>query len=296
MKTKNIPQSRQTIMKTTYAAFKILDENGGEMHYKALLEKLRATVKFTEWETQLLKGGMRWESIFSFSSIGYAKAGFIIKNKGVWFLTREGKNALKKGKEQLLIDINRGYKKWENNNYTEDITIEDIVNKVDIKEQQEIHIEKLEEQANSEIKEFIKGKNAYEFQSIVAALLRAMGYYTPFIAPRGKDGGIDIIAYSDPLGAIAPRLKVQIKHTESVSVEVVRSLTGILNSGGDVGLIVTSGKFTAEAERKAREGSIHIKLLNGDDFIELWQKFYAKMLDEDKNYIPLHSIYFLGHK
>lgn len=31
-------------------------------------------------------------------------------------------------------------------------------------------------------------------------LPRAMDYYTPFIAPKGKDGGIDIIAYLDPLG------------------------------------------------------------------------------------------------
>ena len=27
------------------------------------------------------------------------------------------------------------------------------------------------------------------------------GYYTPFVAPKGKDGGIDLIAYQDPLGA-----------------------------------------------------------------------------------------------
>ena len=40
-------------------------------------------------------------------------------------------------------------------------------------------------------------KNPYEFQDLVAALLRAMGYYTPFIAPKGKDGGVDIIAYRD---------------------------------------------------------------------------------------------------
>ncbi len=35
---------------------------------------------------------------------------------------------------------------------------------------------------------------------MVAALLRAMGYYTPFISPRGKDGGVDILAYQDPIG------------------------------------------------------------------------------------------------
>ena len=41
------------------------------------------------------------------------------------------------------------------------------------------------------LSKFIRGKNPYEFQDIVAALLRVIGYYTPFISPRGKDGGLD---------------------------------------------------------------------------------------------------------
>lgn len=33
-----------------------------------------------------------------------------------------------------------------------------------------------------------------------------------YIAPKGKDAGVDIIAYRDPLGMASPRIKVQIKH------------------------------------------------------------------------------------
>lgn len=60
----------------------------------------------------------------------------------------------------------------------------------------------LQGQASKGIREYII-KEPYEFQDLVAALLRAMGYYTPFIAPKGKDGGVDIIAYRDPLGTTA---------------------------------------------------------------------------------------------
>ncbi len=59
----------------------------------------------------------------------------------------------------------------------------------------------LESDAREGIRQFIASKSPYEFQDMVAALLRAMDYHTPFIAPKGKDGGIDIIAYLDPLGA-----------------------------------------------------------------------------------------------
>ena len=39
-----------------------------------------------------------------------------------------------------------------------------------------------------------------------------MEYHTPFIYLKGKDGGLDIVAYSDLLGGSAPRVKVQLKH------------------------------------------------------------------------------------
>lgn len=48
--------------------------------------------------------------------------------------------------------------------------------------------------------QLIKNMNPYEFQDLVGALLRSMGYHTEFIAARGRDGGIDIIAYQDALG------------------------------------------------------------------------------------------------
>ncbi len=57
------------------------------------------------------------------------------------------------------------------------------------------------------IKAQIDKKHEYEFQDLVAALLRGMGYYTPFVAPRGKDGSVDIIAYRNLLGTVTPRIK-----------------------------------------------------------------------------------------
>ncbi len=81
-----------------------------------------------------------------------------------------------------------------------------------INQVQKATLAQIEEQAIDGIIQFINKKNPYEFQDLVAALLRAMGYYTPFISPKGKDGGIDIIAYQDPLGTKTPRIKVQVKH------------------------------------------------------------------------------------
>jgi restriction system protein len=123
-----------------------------------------------------------------------------------------------------------------------------------------------------------------------------MKYHTPFISPKGKDGGIDIMAYRDPLGATTPRIKVQVKHKPDTAIRVdeIRSLTGLLNKDGDVGLFVTSGSFTSDAERFARDNHIHVKLIDIDSFISLWREYYTSLTDEEKNLLPLQAIYFLG--
>jgi restriction system protein len=139
-------------------------------------------------------------------------------------------------------------------------------------------------------------KNAYEFQDLVAALLRAMDYFTPFVTPKDPDGGLDIVAYQDPLITKAPRIKVQVKHRPDANISVgdIKSLLGSLNKDGGVGLFVTSGGFTSDAERFARSSQVHVKLIDFDDFIDLWQEFYSKLTDDEKYLLSLHPIYFLG--
>ena len=120
-----------------------------------------------------------------------------------------------------------------------------------------------------------------------------MGYYTPFVAPQGKDGGVDVIAYRDPLGAVSPRIKVQIKHRESpASVQEVRQLIGLLQKGGDVGMFVSSGGFTSDAKSTARGSHVHVELIDLDRFISMWQEFYEKLTDEDKSLLPLRPLFF----
>ena len=45
----------------------------------------------------------------------------------------------------------------------------------------------------------------------------------------------------------------------------------------------------------ASSGDKFIRLIDGDEFIEMWQEYYDKMSDEDKNMLPLKRIAFLGN-
>ncbi|MDX9848689.1 MAG: Mrr restriction system protein [Tenuifilaceae bacterium] len=292
--------SRQTAVKVIFEAFKILKAAGGSMPGKEVVNKIRESVELSEWEKEIYEktGYVRWESILHFFTIDTMKAGYLRKNKGVWYLTDEGEKAIQKGPVKLLETASQLYKHWAEDNKQKKTKGEEEPTELDLDKSQTIKasLDSLREEAKAGIKDFIRSKNPYEFQDMVAALLRAMNYHTPFVSPKGKDGGLDIIAYNDPLGATAPRLKVQVKHRPDTSIPVddIRSLTGLLNKDGDIGLFVTSGTFTSEAERSARESHRHIRLLDIDTFIDLWQEFYYKMTDDDKNMLPLQPIYFLG--
>ncbi len=106
--------SKSVAAKTVYAAFKVLKSAGGELPGKEVIDRLRETIKFTEWEKGIYEktGYVRWESILHFFTVDCAKAGYMRKSKGVWYLTKEGEEASKMGAIALLDSATSAYKKW----------------------------------------------------------------------------------------------------------------------------------------------------------------------------------------
>lgn len=288
-----LSKSAACAAKCLFAVMKYMKENGGMIATNEINKVVQKNVTFTAWEEE--RAGklqnIRWWSVMQFYSIDYNKAGYILKKQGSWYLTPEGEEAIKLGGEQILRNASTAYRKWKQENIVEDYDSEEE----SPEKETIINIEQLEEQANEGIRQYIKSKNPYEFQDMVAALLRSMGYYTPFVAPKGRDGGVDVIAYIDALGAKTPRIKVQVKHKpdDSVPAKDIRGLLGILRDG-DIGLFVTSGAYSQPARQEALGSKTYIKLIDGEDFIQMWQENYNKMPDQDKNMLPLKYIAFVG--
>lgn len=270
-----------------YAAMKAIEAKGGEMRISDIYDTLSETFPLSDYEKEQTKSGIiRWKAYLIFYSIEVSKVGYLVKKSGIWHLTEEGAKALAVGAGAFFSDFHSKYSAIQKAH--EVSVIEETAEQPD-------DLDMLQGQASKGIREYIIKKNPYEFQDLVAALLRAMGYYTPFIAPKGKDGGIDIIAYQDPLGTTSPQLKVQVKHypTSAISVDVVRSLMGVLVKEGEVGLLVTSGSFTSESKKEARNGHRCLRLIDIDEFIDLWIQYYDRMSEEDKALLPIIPVYFL---
>lgn len=291
--TKKLSRSRALAAKLIYAALSILRDNGKEMPMRELLAKVEQKVELDEWDKARYEksGYVRWQSILHFFSIDCIKAGFLVKKSGIWYITHEGEKALKLGPEKLLEDATHAYREWK----VKQEELKAGEGEGEPETHEVIPFDQIEQIALDGLEQHVNAKNAYEFQDLVAALLRGMGYYTPFVAPRGKDGGVDIVAYRDPLGTASPRIQAQIKHKEaSATVQEVRQLMGLLQKEGDVGIFVSTSGFSLDARTTARSSHIHIELIDLSRFIGLWQEFYEKMSDEDKSLMPLRPVYFLA--
>jgi len=296
--TSQFSRSRALAAEVVFTALKLLTDAEGGLPVSRVAEGVEKHAKLDDWAKQRYEktDKLRWWGILHFFSINCVKAGFLIKKKGSWYITPEGEKALKLGKAGLLKEAAKGYKKWKaEQQETEAHGEQDDSQDGEVELEPSVTVDQVEQQAIDGIRNHISKMNPYEFQDLVAALLRGMGYYTPFVAPKGKDGGVDILAYRDAFGIESPRIKVQVKHRgQSATVKEIRELIGILQRDGDVGIFVSTGAYTPDARSTARNAHVHVELIDLDNFISLWQEFFKKLSDEDKNLLPLVPVYFLA--
>lgn len=293
-----MPQiTKRRIGEYLQTAFKIVQENGGSYPSREIVVEMEKKMDFSDYEKQRYEktGYIRWQSFLHFYSIDCSKAGWIKKNKGVWYITAEGEKALDMDPEEYIRSAMKKYRQWKREVDSKESETQESENEEIVEENRTTAYDQALESARKEIEEFIHNLNAYEFQDLVAGLLRGMGYYTPFVAPQGPDGGIDIIAYKDPLGAEGARIKVQVKHRKDIKVtrQEISSLNGVLKVG-EVGLVVSSGGFTKDALNEMRSVNNHMEKMDLDDFVGLWETYYEKLAEEDKSLLPIRRISFLA--
>ncbi len=292
---KEMSNTAKVVAKTMYAAMQILKGNDGSMPFSQLRDRVAQQVEFTEWESAVPSpktSSPRWEINMAFYAIDYSEAGLIRKESGTWYLTSEGVKALSLSAEKVFEMARTAYRMKQgltDKGTDVDSDVEEIAEPTD-----GILLADAESLAMDGIRKHIESMNPYAFQELVAALLRSMGYYTPFIADKGRDGGIDVIAYENAAG-IGSRVIVQVKHTPTMAQDIttVRNLTALLKKETDIGWVATSGRFTSEAKRFARECKNNVRLIDGEELVRLWIMYQDRLTPSDKALMPLHAVYFI---
>jgi restriction system protein len=243
-------------------------------------------------------GTRRFEKIIRFATIECVKAGWLLKSKGVWSVTDAGKNAMLAypDPEKFYRQAMHLYSAWKKSSVhlESEQESEPLSAAETAAAEASVTFEQAEEQAWNEIEAHLGSMPPYEVQDLVAGLLKALGYHIAWISPPGKDGGVDIIAHVDPLGTQAPRIKVQVKRTaQKIDLQTLNSFLAIIDED-DVGLFVSTGGFTKDAEDTARkQTSRKITLIDLERLIDLWVSAYSKLDEKSRRKLPLSPIYFL---
>lgn len=108
------------------------------------------------------------------------------------------------------------------------------------------------------------------FERLCQRVLRESGFTKVEVTGRSGDGGID--------GAGVLRMNLVSFHVlfqckrwkDAVSAPVIRDFRGAMIGRADKGLVITTGRFTAEAQREAvRNGAPAIDLVDGETLCEL---------------------------
>ena len=113
----------------------------------------------------------------------------------------------------------------------------------------------------------LDGMTWKEFELLVGEAFRQKGYKVTELGGAGPDGGVDLL-----LAKGGETTLVQCKQWKAfkVGVEVVRELYGLMAAKGAAnGIVVTSGRFTKDAQEFAR--GRNVRLIAGDELFAMLQ-------------------------
>lgn len=283
--------------------FEILMSSPDGLQASAALQALAERVTLTPYEADSYdSGGRRFEKIVRFATVDCVKAGWLVKDKGIWSISEEGRKAYADlpDPEAFYRRACKLYAEWKSAQPDADVSASaksgsGLDEPETTAKAVSVTYEEAEEQAWAEISAYLRAMNPYDFQDLVADLLRAMSYHVTWVSPPGKDGGIDILAWLDALGTRPPRIKVQVKRQlQAVSVDGLRSFMALLGDE-DVGLFVCTGGFTKDAETEARtQEKRRVTLIGLEKLFDLWDEHYDRLTDQARRRLPLRSIRFLA--
>ncbi|MCL2869847.1 restriction endonuclease [Candidatus Saccharibacteria bacterium] len=130
-------------------------------------------------------------------------------------------------------------------------------------------MEKLDGELQNRLIHELRKMNPYQFEQVIADLLRAMGYGESFTTKKSGDGGVDAIVNEDTLGL--GKIYAQAKRyadNNIVQEKAIRDFLGSLAANNIMkGVFITTSSFSDSAQKLAENKSII--LIDGDKVTEL---------------------------
>jgi len=116
----------------------------------------------------------------------------------------------------------------------------------------------------------VKSMPAAAFERLAQRILRESGFAKVEVTGRSGDGGIDGIGVLR-IKLVSFHVLFQCKkYDDAVGAAAVRDFRGAMQGRTDKGLLITTGRFTADAKKEAtRVGALPIDLIDGEQLCDL---------------------------
>lgn len=247
----------------------VLKDNGGVGAASEIIDGVIAhlNIQDAEVEVTIPSGQSRVRNQIQWARYYLAKAGLVDSPKsGVWRLTQEGtQTALTT--EQAKALVQKIVKKYHDSRKagagkTSAAKNEDIATVED-------------EEHTEDLLDVLKNLTPKGFERICKRLLTEIGIHDIQITGGAGDQGIDGIGRIRLNDVVNFNIVFQCKrYKETVSPALVRDFRGSMQGRAEKGLILTTGRFTQEAQKEAnRDGVPPIELIDGERLVGLFEKY-----------------------
>lgn len=266
-------------------AITALKELGGSGTNREIYEKITEIENFPDEVLDVLhhEGPMtqleyrlRWTQ-------SYLKKDGMLSNtsRGVWALTPRGRGATEQDINQVKERVKKIYKKQRKTRES-DVSDDNITGDV---------IDELE--WNLKLLDTLKRMDPSAFERLSQRILRESGFVKVQVTGKPNDGGIDGIGVLR-MNLVSFQVMFQCKRYKgTVSSSAIRDFRGAMTGRADKGLVITTGNFSAEAQREAvRDGAPTIDLIDGDDLCELLKKLKLGVKVELVEEVTVHPEFF----
>ena len=240
--------------------------------YDAIAKKLN--VSDDAMGETLASGQTRFYNQVAWARFYLVRAGLLDSSKrGVWSLTDKGRECVSLSSEQAA-DLFRQVRKEMleearklGTEAPEIPTEEAPAQDGDVTETRPVDY-------RARVLEILQALTPSGFERFCQRLLREAGFQNVVVTGRAGDGGIDGMGILQVNTLVSFKVLFQCKrYLETVTPSQVRDFRGAMMGRADKGIILTTGRFTADARKEAvRDGVPPIELVDGEKLVSMLEE------------------------
>jgi restriction system protein len=242
---------------------------GGSASGKEAVQQVATELHLTDAQQNevMSSGSPRFPNQVAWARFYLSREGLLDSSKhGVWSLTSKGRT-----KKLSLEDAKEVYAKWVR------LFAEERKKKRNEEEaEEEVAVETgaVSTDYRTIVLDLIRSLPPDGFERLCQRLLRESGFVQVNVTGRSGDEGIDGFGTLQINPFVSFKVLFQCKrYTRSVSPSQVRDFRGAMQGRADKGIIITTGTFTADAQREAsRDGAPPIELVDSTALIAMLER------------------------